>query len=186
MTHHTRQCHTLLWDRLGQCIVSLQPVGVRKNRLSGYFVTGYVLHGESRCCSDHNAVTQPAGVANRPLQGLHPPQTATNDRGPVSDTQRLGKPRLCLYPVLNRHLRKETSPRLARALADTRGACGAIAAANIIRRDHKQAVCIDGLARTDHCVPPAWLCISLAVISRRMMTARQCMANKNGVTAVCV
>src|SRR5690606_14755083 len=73
---------------------------------------------------------------------------------------------------------------LACLRVDRGGPRTARASTQVIQADDKELVGVDGLARPDAILPPAWLAVRRAVIARRMMIAAQGVADEHGVAAI--
>ena len=107
----------------------------------------------------------------RPLQGLHAAEAAAGHCGKLVYAEVVRQPYLRLDPVFHGHDRETRAIAFSRPGIHAGRTGGAMTAAKIIHANHKKLFGIDGLAGTDHIVPPADALGIIVIISRNMVVA---------------
>ena len=82
----------------------------------------------------------------------------------------VGKCGLGIHPIFDDNVGKVGSIRFTRARVDAAGASTAMTTAQVVNAYDEESICVDGLARADTGVPPAWFCVILLMQSCRMVT----------------
>ena len=86
--------------------------------MAGNFIEGDVLSGKARCRGQCDAMSDPIGKVDGPLESLHATQTAANNGCPFCYTEVFGEPFLTAHPILNLRLGKLATPGLSRVGVD--------------------------------------------------------------------
>ena len=149
-----------------------------------HLVEGNVLGVQIRRAGHHHGMAHALGIAQRPGQGLHAAQAAAQHGGEPLDAQAVQQTRLRIHPVLHRHHGKIRTIGLARGRVGVHGAGRAEAGAQIVDADDKELVGIDGLARADHVVPPAFALGLALVAAGYMVGGIERMTDHDGVALV--
>ena len=97
------------------------------------------------------------------------------------DLQVLDQPFLGGHHVADGHHRKFQAVGLAGGRVGAGRPGGSPAAADDVRTDHPVAVGVEGLARSDHAVPPAAVAVVRVVNAGGVVVARQGVADQDGV-----
>ena len=96
---------------------------------------------------------------------LHPAQATADDGGKHVNSQMVGKCRLGIYPVFYDDVGEIGAIGLTRAWVGTARAGTAMTPAQVVNAHNEESIRVDGLARTDTGIPPAWFCIVLVMKS---------------------
>ncbi len=135
-------------------VVPAAPAGVGGDRRDLGGVEGDLLGGRGRPAGDDHRPGDAVGIAQRPLQGAHPPHRPADHTGEAPDPERVGQQRLHQHLVTDGDLRPAAAP--GPAVRGGRGRAGRpLAAAQDVRAHDEVAFGVQRPARTDHRVPPA-------------------------------
>lgn len=174
----------MLRDRALFEVATTMEVWVVGDRLAGDFVEGNVLCGQAGCSGNDHSIPDTIGMGDAPLQNLHTTQATTHYRGPLLNTEMVGKPCLALDPVFDCHDREIGSIGFAGFGMWSGRAGGAITATKVVETNDKETIGVDGFARANAGIPPAWFAIIHAVIAGRMVVPGKGMADQDRIVFV--
>ena len=144
-------------------VVATVEVRVLRNHVPGHDFKTERLAREARRTGDNHDALDLRGVVDGPLHGLETTHGTAQDAVEFLDAETVGEFLLCMHHVADGDDGEGATVGLARARVDACGACGALASAEDVAADHKEAVCVDGLAGADEFVPPAGLLVVFGV-----------------------
>ena len=166
-------------------VVAVIPVGVGVDGLAAHFAEGDQ-HGAVLGRGGHrDGGAHPLRVVRGPLQHLHAAHRAARHAEQLLDAQvvdQLAPGPRTMSPTVTTG--KVQPIGLAGRRVDAGRPGGAIAAAEHIAADHKEAVGVEGLAGPDAVVPPAGLGGVAVVIAGGMGAAAERVADQDGIGAV--
>ena len=171
-----------------QCAVLVEvatvEVGVGDDRPSGHLVEGDVLCRQVGRGGHGDAVAQPRGVAQRPVERLHAAQAAAQHGGQPLDAQRVHQPGLGVDPVLDRDDGKVGAPGAPGRRIDVHRPGRAEARTGIVHADDEEAVGVQRFAGSDEVVPPAFALRLPFVGAGDVVRGIQRVADQHRVAAV--
>ena len=129
-------------------------------------------------------MAQALGKLDAPLQRLHAAKAAADHRRPLADAEIIRQPRLRAHPVGHRNQREIGAVGFAGFGIGRSGTAAAVAAAQIVEGDDEKAVGVDGLARTDHIVPPARVFVVGVVAAGNVVVAGERVADQYRIAFV--
>ena len=161
-------------------VAPLRPVGVGHDGLPADLVERDVLRGMPRRGGDRHGGRHPFGVTGRPRQHLHAAHGAADDAEELVDAEMIDQRHLRLHHVADGDDGKIQAPGFAGLGIDAGRSRRAHAAAEHVGADDKEAVGVDGLARSHHRLPPAGLAGN-GMWARDVLVAGQGMRDENGI-----
>ena len=151
-----------------------------------YFVESDVLCRELGGAGDQDSGVHAFGVADRPLHGLHAPETSANDGCELLNLKMIGKQGLAFHPVIDRDGGEQGAELLTGVFIDCARTGGSGTAAEIVAADNVKPIGVDGLARTDTDVPPAGFGIVHAVKAGGVVITGKSVADQHRIVAIAV
>ena len=165
-------------------VVAAAPERVADDRAAADLVEGDPLRRHPGGGRDRDDAGDAAGVADAPLERLHPAHRAADHGEQALDPQLVEEQALQLDHVADREDREADPPRAPRRGVDARRPRRPVAAAEEVARDHEPARGVDRLARPDHQLPPAGLLVRAgAVVAGGVGAAGERVADQDGVVA---
>ena len=152
---HPRDAHARRWRPARPVVMPVLPVRIGRDRVARDGVPGHTLWQERVGARDRNDRIHLVGVRHRPFERLHPPERAAGHGRQTRDAEHLQKGALRPHHVRDGDDRKVRSVRPAGRRVDGRRPRRAAASSQQIRADDEELVGVEGLAGTDHAVPPA-------------------------------
>ena len=148
--------------RLAVVVITFVPIRVGDNGLPSDFIEGDLLRAVPRRGGDRDGSRHRIGVRHSPFQRLHPAHGSTRDGEQPRNPQMIDEHLLQPNHVPRRDYGKLQRVRTARSRIDRGGTRRAAASAQDVRAQHEVFVGVEGLAGTDHVVPPSGLAALMA------------------------
>ena len=179
VAHHARHGQPAP-GRRAAVIVAFVPVRIGHNGLPPHLIEGDLLGAMPARAGDRNRRNQAVGVSHRPLQRLHSAHRPAGYREQPRNPEPVDQHPLQPHHIADGDHREGHGMWAAGGRVDRRGPGSAATSPQHIGADDEIPICLEGLARPDHVVPPPRFA-GLRANPGRMGIARESVQDQNGI-----
>ena len=181
MANHAGNAQPALGYHAVRIKMPAMKIRVSHDRPSRNLVESDVFGRQIGRAGDDHGVAQAIGVLQSPAQCLHAAQGAPHHGRQRLNAQGVHQPRLRVNPIFDRDHGKVGSVDPAGVWVHMHGPGRAKAGTKVVHADDKEFVGVQGLARTNHVVPPALGFFLPQVGASHMVRRIQGMADQHRV-----